>query len=460
MGALSHRKRIWGWMMFDWATQPFHTLLLTFIFGPFFAEQLTNHLMSGGMEVDAAKAQAQASWGYGLTITGILIAISAPLLGAIADGSKREMPWIWVFSALYVIGSVGLWVANPAAFPTVLVLIFFGIGLIGVEFTTIFTNALLPKLGTREEVGKISGHGWAWGYVGGIIALVIMLLFFAENADGVTLLGTAPALGFDAEAREGTRFVGPFTAMWFVISMIPFFLWVKEPKIEGLPVGEAVRQGIRDLKKTLKSLPSRKSLSAFLASSMFYRDALNGVFTFGGIYALGSLNWSVTQVGVFGILGAISGAIFAWIGGFADQKFGPKPVIRFSILVLIASCLAILMISRESVFFMPVEATSKLPDVAFYICGAVLGAVGGVIQAASRTMMVRQADPERMTEAFGLYALSGKATSFLAPALIAIMSDITNSQRLGISPLIGLFIIGLILLAWVHPDGEQVNDDA
>ncbi|AVW92628.1 MFS transporter [Celeribacter baekdonensis] len=453
MGAPSHKKRIWGWMMYDWATQPFHTLIISFIFGPYFAEQVISYLTAGGMETLQAKAQAQSIWGYGLTVTGLLIAVSAPLLGSIADESGSRMPWIKLFSALYVIGAAGLWLAAPGDFPTVLVLIFFGLGLIGVEFTTIFTNALLPALGTRAEIGKISGNGWAWGYVGGIIALVIMLLLFAENASGGTLLGIPPLFGFNPEMREGTRFVGPFVALWFVISMIPFFLWVTEPKIKGLSLTGAVSKGIRDLGRTLASLPSRKSLFSYLISSMFYRDALNGVFTFGGIYALGALNWSVVDIGVFGILAALTGAIFTYFGGFADQKFGPKPVIIFCILVLVSTCLVILTITRESVLFMAVDATSKLPDVAFYICGAVLGAVAGVIQSASRTMMVRQADPDRMTEAFGLYALSGKATSFLAPGLIAVMSDVTGSQRLGIMPLIGLFLLGLVLLAWVNPEG-------
>lgn len=460
MAEPSHRKRIWGWMMYDWATQPFHTLILTFIFGPYFAEQVIASLTAGGMDAAHAKAEAQSIWGYGLTVAGLTIAIFAPILGSIADENKRRMPWIWLFSSLYVVGSAGLWLASPVDFPTLWVLIFFGLGLIGVEFTTIFTNALLPALGTREEIGKISGNGWAWGYVGGIIALVIMLLLFAENASGVTLLGSAPLFGLDPETREGTRFVGPFVALWFVISMVPFFLWVREPKVKSLPMGRAVRKGLSDLIKTLKTLPKRQSLFAYLGASMFYRDALNGVFTFGGIYALGALEWSVVQIGVFGILAAFTGAVFTYFGGLADQKFGPKPVIIFCILVLVSVCLVILTITRESVLFMVVEAGSKLPDIAFYICGAVLGAVSGVIQSASRTMMVRQADPERMTEAFGLFALSGKATTFLAPALIALVSDLSNSQRLGITPLIALFILGLVLLAWVNPEGTKVSENA
>ncbi|WP_434289851.1 MFS transporter [Celeribacter sp. SCSIO 80788] len=460
MAEPSHRKRIWGWMMYDWATQPFHTLVVTFIFGPYFAEQVIAYLTAGGMDAAHAKAEAQSIWGYGLTAAGLMIALSAPVLGAIADESKRLMPWIWLFSALYVIGSAGLWIASPEDFPTVLVLVFFALGLIGVEFTTIFTNALLPALGSREEIGKISGNGWAWGYFGGIIALVIMLLLFAENTAGVTLLGSAPLFGLDPATREGTRFVGPFVALWFVISMVPFFLWVREPKSTAPVQPGAIGRSIDELMKTLRSLPKRRSLFAFLGSSMFYRDALNGVFTFGGIYALGALEWSVVQIGVFGILAAFTGSVFTYFGGIADQKFGPKPVILFSIAVLISVCLVILTITRESVLFTAVETGSKLPDIAFYICGAVLGAVGGIIQSASRTMMVRQADPERMTEAFGLYALSGKATTFLAPALIAVVSDVTNSQRLGITPLIALFILGLVLLAWVHPEGTKVPDDA
>jgi UMF1 family MFS transporter len=189
---------------------------------------------------------------------------------------------------------------------------------------------------------------------------------------------------------------------------------------------------------------------------MFYRDALNGVFAFGGVYALGVLGWSITQVGIFGILGALSGAIFTYFGGKMDVKYGPKPVIRFCIIVLILTCIAIITITRDNVFGIAVTAGSGLPDLAFNICGVVLGAVAGVIQSASRTMIVKQADPERMTEAFGLFALSGKATAFMAPALIALVTALTNSQRLGMLPLIGLFLAGLILLAWVKPEGDEV----
>ena len=133
---------------------------------------------------------------------------------------------------------------------------------------------------------------------------------------------------------------------------------------------------------------------------------------------------------------------------------GPKPVIRVCVLILTFVAISIVMISRDSVYGIAVAEGSKLPDIAFYILGALIGAAGGVIQSASRTMMVRQANPEKMTEAFGLYALAGKATSFIAPTMIGIVTALTGSQQLGVSPLIGLFLIGLILLRWVKPEGD------
>ena len=443
MANASLRKRIWGWFFFDWASQPYNTLLITFIFAPYIKE-----LVGDG-------TTAQSAWGFGIGAAGLVIAILAPVLGALADTGGNRMRWIWLFSIMYVVGAAGLWYAAPGDFSLILILTFFAIGMIGMEFATTFTNSMLPDLGTPEEIGRISGNGWAFGYVGGLIALVIMLLFFADNATtGRTLIGWEPAFGLDPETREGTRFVGPLVAIWFVVFMIPFFLFVREPRTQKAPKG-AVKLALNDLKTTLKRLPQDRSLFAYLGSAMFYRDALNGMYAFGGIYAAGVLGWSVQNVGIFGIIAIIAGAVAAWLGGMADSRFGPKPVIVVCIVALTAMGVAIVLISRDTMFGMPVPEGSALPDIAFYVIGATIGAAGGVIQSASRTMMVRQANPARMTEAFGLYALSGKATSFLAPLLIGITTYATGSQQLGVSPVIGLFLIGLVLLLWVNPNGKR-----
>lgn len=441
------KRRIWGWWAFDWASQPYNTLLLTFIFGPY-----VNDLLGDG-------SAAQTAWGYGVGAAGLLIALLAPFLGAVADLSGRRMPFIWAFSMLYAVGAFGLWFAVPGDFSLTLILGFFALGLIGMEFATIFTNALLPSLGRREDLGRISGSGWAFGYLGGFVALVAMLLLFAENAEtGKTLIGIDPVLGLDAETREGTRAVGPFTAIWFLLFMIPFFLWVRDPKPAGaIPVRAALGRAWPELRASLRALPGRRSLLAYLLSSMFYRDALNGMYVFGGIYAAGVLGWSVVDVGIFGILAVLTGALFAWLGGRADSHYGPKPVIVVSVLILTVVALGVVFISREAVFGIAVGPDSSLPDIAFYVLGALIGAAGGSLQSASRTMMVLQADPERMTEGFGLYALAGKATSFIAPLSIGVVTHITGSQQLGVSPLVVLFLIGLVILIRVDPNGEERN---
>ena len=455
---VSARKRIWGWYFFDWASQPYNTLLLTFVFGPYFAEVARGYYLGTGMEADAAAAAAQAYWGWGLAIASILIAVLAPILGAIADSTGRRLIWVWVFSAFYLVGSWALWWVAPGGDQGMLfwAVCFFGIGFIGMEFATIFTNALMPTLSDHDDLGAISGSGFAFGYLGGLLALIVMLLLFAEGAEsGKTLIGLEPLFGLDPEAREGTRAVGPFTAIWYAVFMVPFFLWVKEPRVTAQPLH--IGRAMASLRGLLASLRYRRSLSAYLASSLFYRDALNALYGFGGVYASGVLGWSIIQIGTFGVVGAVSAMVAAWIGGRADRTYGPKPVIAFSIVVLILVCLVIVGMDRDSLFGMPMDPASGMADQIFFACGALIGAAGGTVQAASRTMMVRHTTPDLATEAFGLFALSGKVASFLSPALIALATQISGSQRIGISPLIGLFLVGLILLVWVNPKGEQTR---
>ncbi len=444
------RKRIWGWWFFDWASQPYNTLLITFIFAPFMKD-----LLGDG-------STAQTVWGIGIGLSGLVVALAAPFLGAIADRSGRRMPFIWLFSAMYVLGAAGLWLAEPGNYSLILVMLSFAIGMIGMEFATTFTNAMLPDLAPKDRIGKVSGSGWAFGYLGGMLALIVMLVFLQVNPDtGKTLVGLTPAFGLDVESREDTRIVGPLTAAWYALFMIPFFLWVREPRRIGtVPVAQAARAAWPELRSTLASLPKRPSLFAYLASSMFYRDALNGIYTFGGLYAAGVLNWSITQIGLFGILGTITGATFAWVGGKADDRFGPKVVIAVNLVALTAITVAVVFVSRSSVFGVAVGPESTLPDIAFYVLGGLIGAAGGALQSASRTMMVRQSEPEKITECFGLYALTGKATAFIAPLSIGIVTGMTGNQAIGITPIIVLFVLGLLLLGWVKTPRLTSPDDA
>lgn len=455
MTGISTRKRIWGWYFFDWASQPYHTLLVTFIFGPFFAVVASQYFLGTGLEEEAAKAQAQIVWSQTMTITGLIIGFGAPFLGAMADISGKRTFWVALFSLMYFVGAWCLWFTDPAGSNMWLMLMSFGLGFIGAEYALIFINAQLPSLGTKEEVGKISGSGFAFGYLGGVISLLILLLFFAEQQNGKTLIGLDPLFGLDPEQREGTRAVGPITALWFAVFMIPYFLWVKENN----PTGKRGSFGaaIGSVVASLKALRQRGSLAVYLVSSMLYRDGLNGLYSFGGVYAALVLDWGVTEIGTFGIIAAISAASLSWVGGYADRKFGPKPVIIGSIFMLGLVCILIVGMDRTQFFGMPLAEGSTLPDAIFFGCGVLIGGFGGILQSASRSLMVRHTNPDSPTESFGLYGLSGRATAFLAPALIGIVTAATGSARLGVSPIVLLFALGLILLIWVKAEGDQTG---
>ena len=449
---VSAKKRIWGWFFFDWASQPYHTVLLTFIYGPFFASVASAWLIAGGLDETAADAQAQSLWSAMLTVSGLIIGFGAPLMGALADSSGRRRPWIFWFSVLYVLGSAALWFTDVGGSNMWAMMVAFGLGFIGAEFALIFINAQLPGLISREEIGKVSGSGFAFGYVGGLVALAIVLLLLAEQPNGRTLIGLPPGLGlFDAETREGTRSVGPFTAIWYVIFMIPYVLWVREPAARAR---SSFKGALAILGRSLRSLRHQRSLTTYLFSSMFYRDALNGLYGFGGVYANLVLDWSIVTIGIFGIISGVAAAFFSLLGGKLDARLGPKPVITGAIWVLIGVVVLIVGMSRESLFGMALAEGSRLPDILFFACGILIGGMGGTLQAASRTLMVRHCDPAAPTESFGLYGLSGRATSFMAPALILLVTNLTGSARFGVSPLIGLFLLGLVLLAFVNPEGE------
>jgi UMF1 family MFS transporter len=435
---MKNAKSIWGWFFYDWAAQPYFTLLVTFFFAPYFTNVVAVDPITG-----------TGYWSLMLTFTGVSIALAAPILGAISDASGPRKPWVFLFSIFYIVGALGLWFALPGMSNVFWILVAFGIGFIGVEMSQIFVNGMLPTLGTRQEIGKISGSGWAFGYLGGLLALILCVVLIVNVKDGKTAIGLAPVFGLDTVVHEDKRFLGPFTALWYFVFIVPFFLWVPDVARRKRAAG-AVTAGLKKLLTTLRTLPQQKSFAMYLGSSMFYRDALNGLYSYGGIYATGVLGWEIGQLGIYGIVSIASGAFFCWLGGKMDQKRGPKFVVVLSISVLILICILIAATGRDSLFGVDVGPSSSLPDLVFMFCGAAIGAAGGTIQASSRTLLVDQVSEDRLTEAFGLYALSGRATTFIAPALIGIAVVATGSQRFGIAlPIILLLVIGLVMLRWV-----------
>jgi UMF1 family MFS transporter len=440
------RSAVIGWIFFDWAAQPYFTLITTFVFAPYFA----THVASD-------PARGQALWGFATAAAGLTIALMSPVLGAIADASGRRKPWIAAFGALLVIGSSLMWFGRPGD-PSVIpaLLLAYGIATIGVEFSTVFNNAMMPTLVPPNQIGRLSGTGWATGYVGGILSLVLVLGFLAANPDtGRTLFGLAPLFGLDPVTHQGDRISGPLTGIWFIVFAAPMFLLTPDYPAKQ-PLRQALREGLTDLRRTLAELPKQKSLAAFLLANMIYTDGLVSLFAFGGIYAAGTFGWNTIQIGSFGIILAVAGTFGAWLGGKLDNSLGPKRVIAGSMLMLLFSIVAILLVDKETILFVKVAAPapggalfSSAAERVYLLLGCLIGAAGGPLQAASRTLLIRLAPQERIAQYFGLFALTGKVTSFIGPLLIGAITAITASQKAGMAVLVLFFVAGLVLLARV-----------
>jgi MFS transporter, UMF1 family len=441
------RAAVISWIFFDWAAQPYFTLITTFVFAPYFATHVATDPASG-----------QALWGFATAAAGLMIALMSPVLGAIADASGRRKPWIAAFGALLVIGSCAMWLGKPGD-PTVIppLLLAYAIATIGVEFATVFNNAMMPSLVPPNQIGRLSGNGWAIGYIGGIISLILVLGFLAANPEtGRTLFGFMPLFGLDPVSHQGDRITGPLTGIWFIIFVLPMFLFTPDYPAK-LGVRDALREGLIELKQTLGELPKRKSMAAFLLANMIYTDGLVSLFAFGGIYAAGTFGWQTIQIGTFGILLAIAGTFGAWLGGKFDDSLGPKRVIAGSLLILLSAIVAILLVDKDSIFFVKVAPPapggplfSGAAERAYLVLGCLIGMAGGPLQAASRTLLIRTAPKDRIAQYFGLFALTGKVTSFIGPLLIGVVTAVTASQRAGMAVLVVFFVAGLALLARVR----------
>jgi len=432
-----------GWAMFDWAAQPFYTLILTFIFAPYFATVVVGNAVQG-----------QAQWGYLTAVAGLIVAFSGPVLGAIADATGRRKPWVAGFSVVLMAGLGALWFALPgvAVFP--LIAVAFIAATVAAEFATIFTNAMMPQLVPRAALGRLSGTGWALGYVGGLVSLVLMLGFVvADPATQKTLLGLDPIFGLDQASHADDRISGPFAALWYGLFVIPFFLFTPDGAAAGAGAG-AVKQGLKELWGTIRQIAHLPPVAVFLLARMIYADGLAALFAFGGIYGAGLFGWRSFELGLFGILLTMAGVLGAAAGGVADDRFGAKRVIVGALIGLLIGTLGIVSIDASRVLFVIDVPSPPEPGALFattaeraYLAFALLiGVLGGPLQAASRSMLARLAPPDKMTQYFGLFAFSGKVTAFLAPLMIAAATEVVASQRAGVAVIIVFFAVGLVLM--------------
>jgi UMF1 family MFS transporter len=415
-----------GWALYDWANSPYTTLIITFVFSAYFSRGIVGD-----------ETRGTELWGYATSMAGLLVAVLAPILGAIADAGGRRKPWLVLFTALCASGSALLWFATPTPARAAWAAAWLVVATVGFEFGIVFVNAMLPDLVEPARLGRWSGWAWGLGYFGGLAALVVALVGFVDAGE--------PWLGLDRQAAEHVRIVGPLAGVWLVVFSIPLFLLTPDRPPATEPLGRRVSRGLRALGATLRQARRHGNVVRFLVARMIYTDGLATVFAFGGIYAAGTFDMELGEVIAFGILLNVTSGLGAIGFGWVDDWLGSKRTIQLAIIGLIVTG------------FGAVLADSKLE---FRVWGALLGLFVGPAQAASRSLMARLAPAELVTEFFGLYALTGKATAFLGPLLVSVVTAATRSQRWGLATVFVFFVIGFALLWGVREAAAPSDDQA
>lgn len=437
------RAGIFGWMMFDWAAQPFFTVVITFIFGPYFVSRLTDDPVHG-----------QAMWGYTVTISGFVIAVLSPVLGSIADATGTRKPWIGFFAVIKIVSLAALWYAVPGS-PLIYPFVFIILASVAAEFSIVFNDSMMPRLVREDQVGRISNIAWGIGYLGGMIVLIAVVALMAGNPEsGKTILGLDPIFGLDPATGDDARVTGPISALWYFIFVLPMFLFTPDGDRTSVSAAAAVRTGLSELRVTLGEWRQRPAIFRFLVARMIFQDGVNGLLALGGTFAASMFAWQTVELGVYGIIlnvVAIGGCLFA---SRLDARLGSKVIVVGSLICLTIATVGIVSTGPGFTLFglLPLSSADSgglfgtAAEKAYIVFGLLVGIAFGPVQASSRSYLARSVSLEEAGRYFGLYALSGRATSFLAPASVATITLVSGSARLGMMALIAFLVIGLLIL--------------
>jgi UMF1 family MFS transporter len=434
-----------SWVLFEWARNPYVLVITIYVYATYFTRDIVGDPVRG-----------QALWAAIQGYAGLAIAVLAPFLGAIADAGGRRKPWIGFFAVVLAMSTAALWFGKPGGE---------GLGLVGIgaavalgnfayDGSMVFHGAMLPMLAPADRIGRWSGLGYALGNVAGIVLLVFLLVFI--------YLPAQPLFGLDRAAHEHERIAGPICALWFALFSLPFFLWTPDRPATGLSIGTAIRRGLASVAHTLGSLRQYRNVAAYLGVRMIYNDGLNVMLSFGGVYAAGVFRWGAVESALYGILLSIFAALGGFLGGRIADRIGTKRALQLSVGGTIVAALVSLGFAPDRLFFViPYEAGTTVtalpvfrtaPEL-FYIATVALIAVCLVATYAnSRAMMARIAPHSRMTEFFGLYALSGEATAFMAPLAVAVATQMSGSQQWGMAAIVAFLAVGFVGLAFVREE--------
>ncbi len=418
-----NRRAVFAWALFDFGNSAFSALVLTFIFSTYFTQAIAPDKIVG-----------TALWSRGLAISGITVAILSPFLGALADRGGFRKRILFFLTVMAVIATGSLYTVLPGE--TTKGILIFIIANLGMEMGMVFYNAFLPDIAPANRMGRISGYGWSFGYVGGLLAMAIAMVGLVE-AD-------TPWFGFSKATGEHIRSTNLLVAAWFGVFSMPLFLFVRERAAKPIDdVSGLFVSTLRQFRKTFHEIKRYRQIARLLIARVFYNDAILTIFSFGGIYAAGTFNFTFADILIFGIVLNIAAGFGAFVLGFLDDVIGGKKTVQLTnFAFMFATLLAVLAPDR----------------VYFWIAGIIIGLFSGPNQAASRSLMGRFVPPERESEFFGFYAFSGKATAFIGPMLLGFLTEAFDSQRVGVSVVFVLFAIGAAILAKVdEEEGVRIS---
>lgn len=443
-----------GWALFEWARNPYVVVCSIYVFAPYFAL----HVAPSPVEGQALIAEI-GKW------AGLLVALTAPFLGAAADQGGARKPWLAACLLVMIPCTFALWWVTPASDPGGLglqtaLIIFFVVGVI-FPYTETLHNAMLPGAANPIALPHVSGLGLALGNLASVLLLSFVLVTMAlPGVIAAPFIPDAPMFGLDPAAHEPSRIVGPICSVWLAIFAIPLFLYTRDGRqgAAGGPI-KAARDGAVALWGTIKGLRQRTDIALFLVARMLYADGKTALIIYGGVYAAGVMQWGLVEMTLYGILMSVFAVLGGVVGGWLDAALGPK---RAILIEIAASTLALAAMvttnrdmilgqaaSRDAVWGFPVF--SSAPELAFIAIVMVLAVFITAAYASSRTMLARMAPASEAGKLFGLYAMSGTATVFVGHMMVEGFTRAFASQAAGLASIGILLVAGLLLMLFVKP---------
>ena len=406
-----HRLRRVSWYLYDLGIAAVAVTAMIYIFPPYFTKAIAPNKILG-----------TALWGYTIAVASFILAIISPMLGAIADYNGRRKGWLFISSYVLIIAVACLWFSYPTPASVVRSLLFVVIINVGYEICFIFCNAFLPVAADHvsSTVGRVSGWGYGFGSIGALSMLGLSLFIILTKPSWLDLATAGPI-----------RMTMVMSAIWFIVFSLPFFLFFKDEPNYQYPIREATRLGLQELKQTLLMLPREPNLFYYLIARMIYADGMITLIAFGGIYAAGTFNFTPADLLLLGLLLNVGGGIGSVVGGVITDLLGAKSTILLTLLVTFIE-LIIVVVTHNAIVF--------------WVVAGCFGFSWGALLGASRTMMVYLSPPDKMAEMFGLYAVSGRATSFFGPLLFGWATGFFDTQRAGMVVIALFFIVGGLLM--------------